>query len=404
MRIVQINETCGTGSIGRLSLELSDFAKKQGHDVLFVYANGKALFEKTYHIGNVIDHKLHAILSRITGLQGYFSRLSTILLIYRLKKFKPDIVHLENLHSNYINLKIFFRFLQEYDIPMIITLHDSWIYTGKCTYYVPAKCNKWMDCCGNCPLLYIDNTNPTVLFDKTKKMITDKRNLIKAIPRVGVVGVSDWIVKEAARSSVLNGKKIRTIYNWIDQDIFKYRDSDWRNKLGINGKKCVIMVAERMEVKKGYNELIYLAENLPDVYLIVFVGRSDKRHKLPSNIIHIDHTNNAIELSELYSMADVCVNTTQYESFGMVTIESMACGTPVIVYGNTASKELVDLECGAVISQQKGMKEILNAVMRICENGYDRFEIMSRTHKKFGRDRSLFKYIEFYSEIIKDKV
>lgn len=44
--------------------------------VVFVYANGKAS-AGNIQIGGMLDHKLHALLSRLTGLQGYFSWFET---------------------------------------------------------------------------------------------------------------------------------------------------------------------------------------------------------------------------------------------------------------------------------------------------------------------------------------
>ena len=149
--------------------------EKRGHQCLVAYSKGKSAFHNSIHIGNDIDHKVHAIMSRITGLQGYFSYLATKKLLAELDAFQPDIVHLRNLHSNYINLHMLLKYLADKDIATVITLHDCWFYTGKCTYYVSAKCNKWQDECGQCPLLHKDNINPTFWFDRTRKCLLDKK-------------------------------------------------------------------------------------------------------------------------------------------------------------------------------------------------------------------------------------
>lgn len=70
MKIVQINATYGTGSNGRLAKQIADYVSLKGR-VVFVYANGKASADNI-KIGGMLDHKLHALLSRLTGLQGYF--------------------------------------------------------------------------------------------------------------------------------------------------------------------------------------------------------------------------------------------------------------------------------------------------------------------------------------------
>ncbi|WP_430393554.1 glycosyltransferase [Congzhengia minquanensis] len=52
--------------------------------------------------------------------------------------------------------------------------------------------------------------------------------------------------------------------------------------------------------------------------------------KLPANIISIHRTSNQKQLAEIYSVADVFLNPTGEEMFGMVSIESLLCGTPVV--------------------------------------------------------------------------
>ena len=63
-------------------------------------------------------------------------------------------------------------------------------------------------------------------------------------------------------------------------------------------------------------------------------------------------------------MADVTLNLSYQETFGMTTIEGMACGTPGIVYNKTASPELVSPETGYAV-EAKNIKAIVKAVLEI---------------------------------------
>ena len=58
------------------------------------------------------------------------------------------------------------------------------------------------------------------------------------------------------------------------------------------------------------------------------------------NIIGIGRTENREELSVLYSAAHIFINPSMEESFSLVTVEAMACGTPVIALDTSAVKEL----------------------------------------------------------------
>ena len=342
MKVLQINETCGTGSIGRTTYELAVELEKRGHECLGAYSQGEPRFHNSVRIGGDLDHKAHAVLSRVTGQQGYFSHLATRRFLSKMDKFQPDIVHLRNLHSNYINLHMLLKHLAKKDIATVITLHDCWFFTGKCTYYINASCEKWQQHCGNCPLLHIDNINPTFFFDRTEKCLSDKEKWFEAIPRLAVTGVSNWVANEAKKSIIGNRNPVG-IYNWIDLDTFHPRESELRKRHGLEGKFVILVVATNLNRIKGYDEIVWLSERIPENWAIVAIGKETVT--LPNNVIHIAHTDDAIQLAEYYSMADVCMNTTKFETFGKVAAEAICCGTPVIVYNNTASPELVDDGC-----------------------------------------------------------
>lgn len=401
MKVAIINDTYATGSIGRLSKEIADELNRLDHNVVFFYAQGNGDEEYCKRICDRNSQRIHAVLSRITGLQGYFSIIGTIRLVKKLTEFHPDIVHLHNLHSNYINLKILTRYLKHNSIPTVLTLHDCWFFTGKCTYYVPANCDKWMKGCGKCPLLHQDNVNPTFFFDMTHKCIKDKKKWIASLGKLAVVGVSDWVTSEANRS-IYKGKRICRIYNWVDQKVFSYRESNLREQLGLSHKKIILMVSSGLSEKKGYKEMLYLAKNLPTEYQLVYIGRNKHKLFIPNNIIHIEHTDNSNQLAEYYSAADVCVNTTLYETFGMVTIEAMSCGTPVVVYNNTASPELIGEGCGIVVDQAEGMKRSVEAIKEIIawDRDITRLKCIQHAKASFGMESAIQEYLDVYKSLL----
>src|SRR5699024_10108143 len=110
MHIVQINAVNGIRSTGRTVKELDNFLKEKGHKSTIVYSDGIST-DNSYQIGCKIDRKVHALMSRVTGLQGYFSKRSTRRLLKHMNKVNPDIVHIRNLHSNFINMPMLFSYL-----------------------------------------------------------------------------------------------------------------------------------------------------------------------------------------------------------------------------------------------------------------------------------------------------
>ena len=155
MKIVQINSVCGQGSTGRIAVDIAIEVERRGHVCYIAYGHGNTDYQRSYKIGNRFEHLLHNILfSRLLGLQGYGSIVSTLKFVKWLKKIKPDIIHIHNLHANYINYRILFKYIISRKLPVIFTLHDCLNFTGKCTNFTANSCNKWKQECHKCPLYF----------------------------------------------------------------------------------------------------------------------------------------------------------------------------------------------------------------------------------------------------------
>ena len=77
----------------------------------------------------------------------------------------------------------------------------------------------------------------------------------------------------------------------------------------------------------------------------MLVGLSDEQlRRLPDTVIGIRRTNDAAELAEIYSAADVLFNPTRQDTYPTVNLEAQACGTPVITYATGGSMESVPPE------------------------------------------------------------
>lgn len=139
MRIVHINVTAAF-STGRIAIELCRQAMREGHRALLCYSRGVCPSDvPSYRIGSTVQTAGYTLLSRLTDRQGFFARRETEKLVAQLKKFKPDIVHLHNLHGSYLHLPTLFAYLKENDLPTVWTLHDCWAFTGHCAYFSLGK-------------------------------------------------------------------------------------------------------------------------------------------------------------------------------------------------------------------------------------------------------------------------
>lgn len=400
MKVLQINAVNGISSTGRTSTEIADYLNQNGQEGFIAYSAGIP-YTKGYRIGNVLDAKLHGLLSRIFGTQAYFSYFATKQLLNYMQKLKPELVHLRNLHGNYINLKLLLNYLAKNDIPTVITLHDCWLYTGKCTHYTVDNCYKWQRACGGCPRLKKDN--PSWFFDRTKKMHRDKKQWTAAIPRLAVVGVSDWITNEAKKSFLSSAKIITRVYNWIDMDVFKpIGISVLQKKLGMQNKFVILGVASRWSNAKGLDKFIELAGLVTSDTVIILVGSMKDKIKLPNNMILIRETHDASELAQYYSLADVYLHLSLEETFGKTIAEALSCGTPAIVYNSTACPELIGEGCGYIV-EPGYIEGINNAIKSVKKFGksYYRDNVLSYSKKHFSKEKNINKTIGIYQEVIK---
>jgi len=402
MKVLQINAISRIRSTGRLCAEIADYLNSVGEEGYLAYSSGMP-YEKGYKIGTKSEIKMHTFFSHLFGMQAYYSKKGTRKLLRYMDEIKPDVIHLENLHSNFINLKLLMQYISKNEIPTVITLWDCWFFTGKCCHYKIDNCYKWKTECGQCPRLKKDNKS--WFFDRSKKMFRDKKKWFNDIQNLAVVGVSDWITGEAKQSFLQSAKIITRIYNWIDLEVFKpVNAEELRKKLGLENKFVILGVASDWIIAKGLYSFLALAKIIPEDMSIILIGNIDQDVVLQDNIIHIKETNNVQEMVEFYSLADVFVHLSVQETFGMVTAEALSCGTPAVVINTTANPELVGEGCGFV-SETDNADEILQNILKVREKGKKNFSNNCRDYAKnnFAKEDRVKDYYNLYKAISKPK-
>ena len=399
MRVLQINSVCGTGSTGKLAVQISDYLNSQGVENYIAYGFGCCDRPNTFKFGNMADAHLHSFLSRKLCLQGYGSWFVTGRLVRYIRKIKPDIVHLHNIHGHYLNFPRLFRYLKKANCQVVWTFHDCWPMTGKCTHFTEVGCNKWQTQCENCHQL---NTYPDSTRDRSRKNYLDKKKYFSGLEKLHVVTVSQWL-KKTAEASFFQGKDIRCIYNGIDLNLFRPVPSDIRDSLGIGNRFMILGVSSQWNNKKGYDKFLALAQRLDENAVIVLVGVSpEQKATLPDNVIGICRTENQQQLAQLYSAADVLVNLSLEETFGLVVAEALACGTPAIVLNSTACPEVVSEDTGIVI-EPKDPQDLDRALDKIRSTGKAAYShnCTERARQLFTNERMQQQYYLLYSELEK---
>lgn len=404
MKLLQINSAYKRNSTGRSSYEMEKFLQRKGDECVTACQFG---FEKNnpnvYRINTWFEYYLHNILGRITGLCGYGSVFATLRLVRYIKKYNPDVIHLGNLHAFYVNLPTLFGFLKKFGRPVILNLHDCWIFTGKCPHYTVNGCYKWKTECGNCPKKVVHQYPQSLFFDFSKKMYKDKKRWLTSLPKLRVVGVSKWIADQA-KMSFLGDRKIDYVYNWIDLDTFKPGENNILGDYQLDKTKFTVICAgvSWTEGLSKYDDLKNLISACKDDDIqFVVVGKSAEQST--EKVKFTGYISDVNRLAQLYSSSDVYVHLSQEDTFGKVIAEALACGTPAIVYNPTAAPEIVDEESGYVV-EPCNIEQIKAAIYKIKENKKSSYakHCRERVEELFEFDTNISKLVSIYREEVEN--
>ncbi|MBI2767742.1 MAG: glycosyltransferase [Chloroflexi bacterium] len=167
----------------------------------------------------------------------------------------------------------------------------------------------------------------------------------------GIVRRADAIVTASAHERQLleryyhaSPSKMQTIPCGVDLELFRPRDrADSRARLGLPAEGPVLLWVGRLEKLKGVDILISAVAALDDRSVtLLIVGGDDRATPLRAELerqareagiaanVRFEGAVAHDSLPAYYSAADVCVVPSYYESFGLVAVEAMACGTPVV--------------------------------------------------------------------------
>lgn len=399
IKIVSINYYA-LGSTGKIMRGISSKAQENGFNSYCFCANipenRKIGIDRNFLIGFRINRYINSIISRLSGKSGTYSVLTTLIFIKKLNKIKPNIIHLHNLHANFLNLPMLLRYINKKSIKVVWTFHDCWPFTGRCPHFQISKCTNWIGGCHECP--YPKNSYPFSYVDNTKRMWCLKKKWFTSIKNMAIVTPSNWL-KELIKESFLKDYPIEVIHNGIDLNVFKPIVSDFREKYKISKTKYVILgVSFSWGNRKGLDVFIELSKRLSNQYQIVLVGTNVSIDKeLPKKIISIHRTNNQQELSEIYSAADLFVNPTREENYPTVNMESLACGTPVLTFKTGGSPEIIDETCGCVVNCDD-IDSLEQEVIRICKTKpYSKDACLQRA-KSFDMNDRFQEYINLYNK------
>ena len=390
-KLIQLN-TVTNASTGKIMRDIQKKANEEGYQTISFYGRRKGYSDlRCEKFGNSFSFWIHVGITTLFDKQGYGSYFCTKKLVKRLKEENSDIIHLHNLHGYYLHIPTLFNYLtHEYKGKIYWTFHDCWPFTGHCPYFINAKCDKWKTGCYCCPN---KKEYPiSLLKDNSKENYIEKKKMFTSLNNLTIITPSEWLQK-LVEQSFFKDKKIITIHNGIDLEKFRpIEDKKILSKYHIpQNKKIILGVANIWEERKGLATFFELSKELPEEYIIVLVGlKKNQIKKLNSNMYGIERTEDQNELVKLYSVANVFVNPSKEETFSLVTIEALACHTPIIVLENTPMENFVNKDNGIVCKEKIKIEDIEKIVKKKKYNFND--------VKKYDKKLFCEKIIKLYKE------
>ena len=383
--------------MGRIAVDIYHTLEKNGDKGMIAYGRRTAPEGiRAFRFGSPLDMGAHVLSTFFRGEHGFASGRQTKRLIGRIRKWNPDVIHLQNIHGFVLQVEILFAYLKEAGKPVVWTLHDCWPYTGHCAFYDYTACEGWKTGCRACR--EYQRTYPYALFrNHTIQNYERKRTAFTGVADLTIVTPSRWLAGEV-KQSFLKEYPVQVIPNGIDRKCFRPVKSLLRQRLGLEGRFVILGVANVWERRKGLEYFVKLSGRLSGEYKVILIGLSKKQIKsLPENIIGLERTSSAEELAEYYSMADVFVNATLEDNFPTTNLEALACGTPVITFNTGGSPESVDESCGQVVP--KGDTEALIKAIRQEREAPRQSESCLKRAERYEKYDRFQEYVELYHRL-----
>ena len=394
LKVTGINhEDLFSSSFNGLSIR-DELAKKQISYNLLSDVNYR---DKRMNFTPPIFKAIRSVLAKFEYKTGFQARVYfyTSLLAFRTFFRKSDVIHYHILHNNYFRLESL-RFLTRKK-PSLWTIHDLWLVTGHCIQ--PLDCSQWINGCGNCPDLV--RTIP-VDRDRTRQERKRKQRIVDSIDMEFHVP-TEFMRKNLLMTSSIKPERIHVVPFGVNQEIFhpdEVSRHDMRQSLGINAEDFVIFVNARNDYIKGIDIVKSLVNSIDSQKNLKIIAIDQGRLFMKNpRVISIPTINEPMKMASFMRSSDLTLVPSRGESFSLITLESMASGTPVLVLEGSAPQEVSGAHANFVFSKSDSVNSCEERILYLSRNreilAIEKKRILKMVDEKY----SLTMYAEQMSEL-----
>ena len=345
MRILYLNTTYAGGGAEKVVRQIYQGMQQRGHEVYEIVCYNRRGNIDDPHVHVLYPNNLMKVFMRVqTYNRGNHNKTIPYAISYIrkfVKEHQIELIHLHNPHDNFLGIHDIAALTQL--CPVVWTLHDLWALTGHCAF--PYGCIEgWGRECTGCQHLEL---YPRLRKDRSKELWKEKKAAFTGKDFHFTVP-SQWM-KAQVEHSYLKGEFCQVIDNSIDVSLWKpLEKAEVRKKYDLDLAKYVLaFVAADLQVpQKGMKILVETLQKLEhkEKYVLLVAGKgSEKAEELFVGfaVKSFGYISDQRQMNEFLSMADLMVNPSVYETFGLVNIEAMASGTPVLAFDIGVMSEVV---------------------------------------------------------------
>lgn len=189
----------------------------------------------------------------------------------------------------------------------------------------------------------------------------------------------------------------------VDIDIFhpSRRDPSLRAELGLSDDTRLLVYAGRISAEKRVPLLRRAVERLGRPYHLIIIGGKAQRRLSPL-VTSLAYEQDPARLARLLASCDALVHAGDQETFGLVFLEMMACGRPVIGVRAGAVPEIIDTEVGRTAAPGN-VDSLIQAIDVLYESDLEQLgaQARQRVERLYSWDQTLTLQLGRYANLVR---